>query len=59
VFTRSVAVNLGWRDTFSQAQYAEIVADPRVQAAMQRWEDEEAALRGQVQAYLTDLQAAT
>jgi len=59
VFSRSVAMNLGWRDNYAQAQYAEIVADPRIQAAMRRWEDEEAALRGQVQAYLADLQAAT
>ena len=59
VFSKSVATNLGWRDTYSQAQYAEIVADPRVQAALQRWEDEEAALRGQVQAYFADLRAAT
>jgi len=59
VFVRSVATNLGWRETYAQLQYAEIVEDPRIQAAMQRWEDEEAALRGQVQAYLADLQAAT
>jgi len=59
VFVRSVATNPGWRETYAQLQYAEIVEDPRIQAAMQRWEDEEAALRGQVQAYLEDLQAAT
>ncbi|MGB5510554.1 MAG: tetratricopeptide repeat protein [Woeseiaceae bacterium] len=58
VFTNSVAVNLGWRENFSQAQYKDIVADPRIQAAMKRWEDEEAALRGQVQAYFADLHAA-
>ncbi len=59
VFVRSVATNLGWRETYAQLQYAEMVEDPRIQAAMQRWEDEEVALRGQVQAYLADLQAAT
>jgi TolB-like protein len=59
VFSRSVATNLGWKETFAQAQYAEIVTNPRIQAAMQRWEDEEDALRGEVQAYLADLQAAT
>ena len=59
VFARSVATNLGWRETYAQLQYAEIVEDPRIQAAMQRWEEEEVALRGQVQAYLADLQAAT
>lgn len=59
VFTRSVATNLGWREDFAQAQLVDVVADPRIQAALQRWEDEEAALRGQVQAYFADLQAAT
>jgi len=59
VFTNSVAVNLGWRENFAQAQYKDIVADPRIQAAMKRWEDEEAALRGQVQAYFADLHAAS
>ena len=59
LFSRSVAVNLTWRERFSQAQFTELVADPRVQAAMQRWEEDEAALRGQVQAYMADLQAAT
>jgi len=59
VFSRSVAMNLGWKRAFAQAQFAEVVADPRVQAAMQRWEDEEDALRGAVQTYLADLHAAT
>jgi tetratricopeptide (TPR) repeat protein len=59
VFSRSVAVNLGWKRALAQAQFAELVTDPRVQAAMQRWEDEEDALRGQVQTYLADLHAAT
>ena len=58
IFTRSVAINLGWRETFAQAQYAEVIADERVQEAMQRWEQEEEALRAQVQSYLSDLQAA-
>jgi len=58
IFSQSVASNLGWQETFAQAQFAEVVADPRIQTAMQRWEDEEAALRGAVHAYFTDLQAA-
>ncbi|MDH3616626.1 MAG: tetratricopeptide repeat protein [Gammaproteobacteria bacterium] len=57
VFSQSVARHLGWRENFAQAQFAEVVADPRVQAAMRRWEDEEAALRGEVQSYFSDLQA--
>ena len=58
IFTDSVALNLDWRETFAQAQYKDIVADPRIQAALKRWEDEEAALRGHVQAYFADLRAA-
>ena len=57
VFTQSVALNLNWRETFSQPQFAEIVADARVQEALRRWEEEEAALRGKVQSYFTDMQA--
>jgi hypothetical protein len=53
-----VAQNLNWRNTFEQAQFQGLVADPRIQAAMRRWEDEEAALRGEVQTYLADLHAA-
>lgn len=59
VFTDSVALNLGWRDTFAQAQFKDIVADPRIKVALKRWEDEEAALRRQVQAYFADLHAAS
>ncbi|MDH3751041.1 MAG: tetratricopeptide repeat protein, partial [Gammaproteobacteria bacterium] len=59
VFTRSVAMHLDWKQTLALPQYREIVADSRVQAAMQRWEEEETALRGQVQTYLADLRAAT
>ena len=58
VFTDSVALNLGWRETFAQAQFKDIVGDPRIETALKRWEDEEAALRGQVQAYFADLHAA-
>ena len=59
VFSRSVATNLGWKEFLSQPLYAEIVADPRVQVAMQRWEQEEAAIRSKVSAYLRDLQGAS
>ena len=55
LFTESVAVHLDWKRALSQAQYSEFVEDPRIQAAMQRWEAEEAAIRGQVQAFLADL----
>ena len=57
IFTESVATNLGWEETFKQAQYAEIIEDPRIQAAMKRWQDEEDALREQVRTFLADLYA--
>jgi TolB-like protein/Tfp pilus assembly protein PilF len=59
VFSRSVATNLGWKEAFSQPLYADIVADPRVQLAMRHWEEEEAAIRGNVAAYLQDLKGAS
>jgi hypothetical protein len=58
VFTQSVTTNFNWRNMFEQAQFRELVADPRIQAAMRRWEDEESVLRGEVQTYLADLHAA-
>ena len=58
VFSRPVSVNLRWRQMLAQAQFQPIVADPRVQQAMQRWDDEEAALRGSVEAYFRDMHAA-
>jgi TolB-like protein/Tfp pilus assembly protein PilF len=57
VFANSVAANLNWRDTMLQPHYAELVADTRVQGAMKRWEDEEQALRGSVEAYFADMHA--
>jgi hypothetical protein len=55
VLSRSVLTNLGWRSRFSQAQFEGFVADPRVQAALQEWEAEEAAVRDQVRRFLLDL----
>ena len=59
VMSRSVAINLAWREDFAQAQFAEIVADPRVRAAMQTWEEEEDRLRATVQAYFADISTAS
>jgi TolB-like protein len=59
IFDESVATNLNWEENFAQAQLAEVVADPRIQAAMQRWRDEEERLRDEVRTYLTDLMAAS
>jgi hypothetical protein len=57
VFTQPVTMNLGWRDAFAQAQFKEFVADPRIQAAMKNWEDEETALRDRVKSFLSDLRS--
>jgi TolB-like protein/thioredoxin-like negative regulator of GroEL len=59
IFDQSVATNLNWEDNLAQAQLSEVVADPRIQAAMQRWRDEEERLRDEVRTYLTDLMAAS
>ncbi len=59
LFTETVLLNLGWEETFKQAQYAEVVEDPRVQVAMKKWQDEEDSLREQIRHWLADLQAAT
>ena len=56
VFSEPVTTNLGWERTFSLGQYADIVKDPQIQEAMQRWEQEEDALREQIRTYLADLQ---
>ncbi|MDZ7769920.1 MAG: hypothetical protein U5K38_12940 [Woeseiaceae bacterium] len=48
----------GWRRALDQPQYRDIVADARVQAALQRWAEQEAYVREQVRAYLADLRAA-
>ena len=57
VFSETVAMHLNWRETWLQPHYAEVIEDERVQAALQRWEDEESALRGSVQTYFADMHA--
>jgi TolB-like protein/Flp pilus assembly protein TadD len=57
VFSESVAMNLNWRETWLQPHYAEVTKDDRIQSAMQRWEDEESALRGSVESYFADMHA--
>lgn len=58
IFTQPVTRNLGWEETFEQAQYAEIVDDSRVQLAMKKWQHDEDELRERVRTWLADLQAA-
>ena len=57
-FTEPVAMNLGWRRTLAQAQYAPMLEDERVKAAIRRWENDEAELRDQLRNSLNDLSAA-
>lgn len=59
VFSQPVLMSPDWRTYFSQAQFAELVADPRIQAAMQSWEVEEEAVRDRVRSYLLDLSSAS
>ncbi len=59
LFSEPVALNLGWEETMRQAQYAEIAEDPRIQAAMKKWQDDEDALREQIRTYLADLYASS
>ncbi|MCG8371126.1 MAG: hypothetical protein MJA32_11510, partial [Proteobacteria bacterium] len=57
IFTESVALHLDWLESFAEPQYADFVADERVQRALDRWEEEKAALRGSLQAYFADMRA--
>ena len=59
VFSQPVLLYPDWRTRFSQAQFAEFVTDPRIQAAMQSWEIEEEAVRDRVRSYLLDLSSAS
>lgn len=59
VFSKTVLTYLDWRTRFSQAQFAEFSADPRIQAAMKSWEFEEEAVRNLVRSYLLDLSSAS
>jgi len=59
VFALPVLTDQNWRARYSQDQFAEFVADPRIQAAMQKWEAEEAAVRDSVRSYLLDLSSSS
>ena len=49
----------GWAETLQQPQYADVVADPRVQVVIRSWKEDEARVRDQVRTFLADLQATT
>lgn len=53
LFTRAVTEFGVWRRYFRQPHLAGVVADPRVQAEMARWEKEEAGLREELRAFLS------
>jgi len=59
IFSQPVTRNLGWEETFKQAQYAEVVEDPRIQSAMHKWQRDEDELREKVRTWLADLHAAS
>jgi TolB-like protein/Tfp pilus assembly protein PilF len=56
--TQSVAANLNWRQTATLPQFIDVMNDPRVLEAIQRWEVEEERLREDVVRFLEDLQSA-
>jgi len=58
VFARPVTMNLDWHIELARPHFAAVVADPRVREAMQAWDDDEKALRQDVQAFLQDLATA-
>jgi hypothetical protein len=57
VFTDSVLLHSGWQKLAELDQFSELVADDRIQVAMQRWRDEQAAQSEQVKTYLAELSA--
>jgi TolB-like protein/Tfp pilus assembly protein PilF len=56
-FSQPVATNLRWKEIMAQSFYADLVSDERVRGAMQAWEQDYAALRERVRAFLADLSA--
>ncbi len=57
IFSESVLPNLDWQQAVSLAQFEEFGKDDRIQAAMQRWQDEQSAQSDQVKTYLAELSA--
>ncbi|MEO1245827.1 MAG: tetratricopeptide repeat protein [Pseudomonadota bacterium] len=54
VFAQPVTINLDYWDKLAQAHFAEIVADPGVQAAVERWKAEKSELRRSVARFLAE-----
>ncbi len=57
IFSESVLPNLDWQQAVSLAQFEEFGKDDRIQAAMQRWQDEQNIQSELVKAYLAELSA--
>jgi adenylate cyclase len=51
-FAEPVTANISWKRTLESPFMSDVVADPRVQAEMRRWDDEMAVMREQVREYL-------
>ncbi len=52
VFAEPLTIHLNWRTDYSHPMFADVVADPRVQKEMHRWESEEEVLRQEIRNYL-------
>ena len=57
VLSQAVTTDLRWKEYFSRPQYGDIVADPRVAEALQRWQTEYEEAREAVRSYLAELSA--
>jgi len=57
IFSESVLPNLDWQQAVSLAQFEEFGKDDRIQAAIQRWQDEQNSQSELVKAYLAELSA--
>ncbi len=51
-FAEPVTANLSWKRTLQAPYMSDVVADPRVQAEMRRWDEEMIVMREQVREYL-------
>ena len=57
VFSESVLVHMGWRETVTLPIYSELGADDRIQEALRRWQDEQDTQRDLVREFLAGLSA--
>ena len=55
VFSEPVTTYAGWRRTFAQPLYRELVADPRIRDAMAEWDREHETMGADVRNFLAEL----